>query len=96
MIERDGDRLRVTGAMLIGNATALLEAGRAILRDAAPGRLVLDLGQVAETDSSALALIFSLLRTARAKGIDLVVAEPPASMQSQASLYGVVDALPLA
>jgi phospholipid transport system transporter-binding protein len=83
--------------MLIANASALLEAGRGFLRGAAPADgLVLDLSAVEETDSSALSVIFSLLRVARQRGVSLRLAHPPASMISQAALYGVTDSLPLA
>jgi len=97
MIEQNGDGLRVTGPMLIANASALLEAGRGFLRSrVASGELVFDLSPVEETDSSALSVIFGLLRTARDCGVTMRVAHPPASMISQAALYGVSDSLPLA
>ena len=97
MIERNGDALRVSGPMLIANASALLEAGRGFLRNGTPaGGVVLDLSAVEETDSSALSVIFALLRVASERGIALRVAHPPASMISQAALYGVTDSLPLA
>lgn len=97
MIELNGDGLRVTGPMLIANASALLEAGRDFLRSrAASGELVFDLSSVEETDSSALSVIFGLLRTARDCGVTMRIAHPPASMISQAALYGVSDSLPLA
>ena len=100
MIERDGDALRVSGSMLIANASALLKAGRgflqAMLAGAAgqsPAVVVLDLKAVGETDSSALSVVFGLLRTARERGATVRVVNPPASMQSQATLYGVADTL---
>ena len=100
MIEKKGDGLCVTGPMLITNANALLKAGRDFLRaaagDNAASGLVFDLSAVAETDSSALSVIFGLLRTARECGVTLRVANPPASMVSQAALYGVSDFLSLA
>ncbi len=100
MIENDGQGLRVTGPMLIANASALLEAGRDFLRAGVgvaggPG-LVIDLAAVEETDSSALSVIFGLMRTARERGVTLRVAHPPASMVSLAALYGVSDSLTLA
>ncbi len=95
MIEQSGNGLRVSGPMLITNASALLEAGRGFLRSAS-GELVLDLSAAEETDSSALSVIFGLLRTARKRGVTMRVANPPASMISQAALYGVTESLPLA
>ena len=97
MIEKFGEGLRVTGPMLIANASALLDAGRGFLRAANTGAsFVLDLTAVEETDSSALSVIFGLLRTARDCGVSLTVAHAPASMISQAALYGVSDSLLLA
>lgn len=97
MIEKNGDKLRVTGPMLIANASALLEAGRGFLRDGAGATaFALDLSAVEETDSSALSVIFGLLRTARELGMTMRVVQPPSSMISQAALYGVSDSLSLA
>jgi len=103
MIELKNGGLSVTGPMLIANANALLKAGRGFLRaDVAPtamagsSEIIFDLSAVAETDSSALSVIFGLLRTARECGVTLRVAHPPASMISQAALYGVSDSLSLA
>ncbi len=97
MIERSGGGLRVTGPMLISNASALLAAGRGFLRAGSVGSdLVFDLTAVEETDSSALSVLFGLLRTARECGITMRVAHPPSSMISQAALYGVADSLSFA
>ena len=97
MIEQNANDLRVTGPMLIANASALLEAGRGLLRaGAASAEVELDLSAVEETDSSALSVVFGLLRSARERGVTMRVAHPPASMVSQAALYGVSDSLPLA
>jgi phospholipid transport system transporter-binding protein len=97
MIEKNGDGLRVKGPMLIANASALLDAGRDFLRATAGTKEILfDLSSVEETDSSALSVVFGLLRTARDRGLVMRLAHPPASMISQAELYGVSDSLPLA
>ena len=93
MIERTGNGLRVTAPMLIGNASALLEAGRSSLQ---AGEVVFDLSAVEEADSSALALVFAWQRSASERGATLRISHPPASMISLAALYGVSDFLPLA
>jgi phospholipid transport system transporter-binding protein len=96
MIEQKSDGLlSVSGPMLIANATDLLDSGRSYLR---PGvaQIVFDLSAVAETDSSALSVVFGWLRTARACGVAMHITQPPASMISIAALYGVSDSLPLA
>jgi phospholipid transport system transporter-binding protein len=95
MIEQNAKGLRVTGPMLIANASALLEAGRGFL-SAGALEVELDLSAVEETDSSALSVIFGLLRSARERGVTMRIAHPPASMVSQAALYGVSESLPLA
>ncbi len=97
MIEKFGDGFRVTGTMLVADATALLEVGRSLLQGAGGvSAMVVDLSSVEETDSSALGVVFGLLRTARQLGVALRIAHPPASMISLAALYGVSDSLPLA
>lgn len=93
MIERTGDRLRVTVPMVIANASALLEAGRSRLT---AGESVFDLSAVSDADSSALTLLFAWQRTAQAKGLTLRIDNPPASMVSLAALYGVSELLPFA
>ena len=97
MIEKLGDGFRVTGTMLVADATALLEVGRSLLQGAGGvSAMVVDLSSVEETDSSALGVVFGLLRTARQLDVALRIAHPPASMISLAALYGVSDSLPLA
>jgi phospholipid transport system transporter-binding protein len=97
MIEQNGGELRITVPMRIANASALLEAGRGFLRaGSGAGEVVFDLSMVDETDSSALSVVFGWLRTARERNVPLRLVHPPASMISQAELYGVSDSLPFA
>ena len=97
MIEASGDGVRVSGPMLIAGATELLESGRGLLSSASKASaVVFDLSAVEETDSSALSVVFGWLRTAQALGVGMSIANAPASMISQAALYGVSDSLPLA
>ena len=97
MIEKQEGGVRVTVPMLIANAAALQKAGADFLA-ALPeaSKLVIDLAAVDEADSSALSVIFSWLRTARERRIEMQISCPPASMVSLAGLYGVSDSLPLA
>lgn len=96
MMAYDERGLRLHGAVLNTNAAALLVAGRDFLRrQDAPRRFLVDLAAVEETDAAALAVAFAWLRTAKSLGIDLRFAHLPASMVSQARLYGVYDILPL-
>ena len=97
MIETIGNDLRVSGPMLIAGATELLASGRRFLSSASKAKaVVFDLSSVEETDSSALSVVFGWLRTAQALGVGMRIANAPASMISQAALYGVSDSLPLA
>lgn len=97
MIEKSGNELRVTGSMLVADATVLLQSGRELLQaERGSAEVVFDLSAVDETDSSALGVVFGLLRTAHQLGVAMRIAHPPASMISLAALYGVSDSLPLA
>ena len=97
MISQNETGLQVSGTMLNTNATALLEAGRDCLRKASGKKAMLvDLAAVEDTDASALGVVFAWLRTAKKSGIDLRIANIPASMISQAKLYGVYETLPFA
>ena len=97
MIEVVANRLRVSGPMVIANATELLEQGRQLLaQQSSSGTAEVDLASVADVDSSALGVLFGWLRTARDAKIELRVINSPTSMLSLAALYGVADSLPLA
>ena len=93
MLERADNVLRVTAPMLFGGARTLLEAGRRQL----DGRVsAIDLSAVQDADSSALAVLFAWLRTAKKQQASLQIINPPAGLLSLAALYGVDDFLPLA
>lgn len=76
------DERRITNA----NAVRLLEQGRAAI---ASGDLVVDLGAVTGSDSSAVALLLAWQREARATGKRLELKSVPANITSLAALYGV-------
>ena len=88
MIERDGNQLRVQGALTIAGVTALCEAGKQQFGD---GDLVIDLAAVTEVDSAALSLLFEWQREARRRNIKISNRNLPASLQSLATLYGVSE-----
>ncbi|EXI64977.1 MAG TPA: STAS domain-containing protein [Candidatus Accumulibacter phosphatis] len=97
MIAGTDGGLRVSAPMVIANARQLLDAGRNCLRARNSATLtVLDLAEVSEVDSSAVGLILAWLRTASERRLELRIANPPASLLSLASLYGVAELLPLA
>ena len=81
MIALEDGRLRVSGAMTMATAAALLEAGRGLVPKAAGG---VDLSAVDEVDSCGLAV---LLEWARVKGQPLAVIGVPAALRALAALY---------
>jgi len=93
VIRRDGERIVLSGPVTLANVAALLEEGR---RHLAEGAGTVDLAGVTELDSSALALLLSWLREARAGGRAVAFANLPESLQTIARLYGVEDLLPAA
>lgn len=93
MIERSEGRLRVTAPMKIDNANGLLQAGRQLFRGE---REIIDLAEVREVDSSALAVLLGWLRSAQAQGCALEVINAPSGMRALADLYGIDEILALA
>ncbi len=93
MVVREADRLIVTAPLIMDNARGLLEAGRDALLE---GEQVIDLGQVVEADSSALAVMLGWMRAASLSRSTLKFANIPAGVRSLAELYGVTELLPLA
>ena len=91
MIRRDGERLYVSGPVTLANVAGLLEEARAAFAD---GVRAVDLGEVTELDSSLLAVLFSWLREAKARGRELSFAHLPQDLVTLAQLYGVAQLLP--
>ena len=92
MIEVAGDRLRVAGPMVIASATALKSAGESAL----DGISVVDLADVDDADSAAVALLLAWTRRASERKQTITIANAPESIRSLAVLYGVADLLPFA
>jgi phospholipid transport system transporter-binding protein len=93
MIDISGERLKVTAPMVIATAAELREAGEAALLG---GASVIDLADVAEADSSAVAVLLAWTRIAGERNQALAIVGVPQSVRSLASLYGVAELLPLA
>jgi len=92
MIERDGERLLVRGAITLAQVSRWREAGiEAIDRDG----LTIDLAGVDEADSSALSLLLEWQRAAKARGFRLSYSGLPENLRSLAQVYGVLDLLAL-
>lgn len=92
MIEREGLRLIVKVPLVMANARALLDAGRAALQ---PGEQIFDFSPVTEADSSALAVMLGWLRAAASSRSTVKFAHIPKGVRSLAELYGITELLPL-
>ena len=86
MMQREGERLLLSGAVTLGNVAALLDEGR---RHIGEGVRRVDLGAVTELDSALLALLLAWLREARAHDATLEFERPPEALRTIARLYGV-------
>ncbi len=91
MIRREGDRMVVSGALTLANVAAALGQGSAAIGE---GVRTVDLGEVGELDSSALALLLAWLREAKRRNGDLVFSNLPQGLTTIARLYGVAELLP--
>ena len=96
MIRVDGDRLLVSGAITFATVMAQRDDGLALIAARDGGALVVDLGGVDESDSSAVSLLFEWQRAARSAGVDVRYANLPAGMRSLAELYDVLDLIAVA
>ncbi|MDR2678527.1 MAG: STAS domain-containing protein [Zoogloeaceae bacterium] len=92
MIARSADRLRVSAPMRMFNTRVLLEAGLLQLE----GVRTVDLAEVAEADSSGLAVLIAWQRQAKAQGGCLLFANVPDGLKALAALYDLDVALGLA
>ena len=93
MIRREGDRMVVSGALTLANVATVLREGKAAIGE---GVHTIDLGEVGELDSSALALLLAWLREAKQHSRNLSFANLPQGLTAIARLYGVAELLPAA
>ena len=93
MIQREGDRVLVTGPVTLANVAQTLEEGYAAIR---AGVGVVDLAGVTELDSSLLAMLLAWLREAAGAGRTLQLDNLPGGLTTIAQLYGVDELLPFA
>jgi len=92
MIRREGDRMIVSGALTLASVAAALREGNAAIGE---GVRTVDLGEVGELDSSALALLLAWLREAKHLKRELSFTNLPQGLTTIAHLYGVSDLLPV-
>jgi phospholipid transport system transporter-binding protein len=93
VIRREEGRIVLSGPLTLANVAQVLEEGRRHLAD---GAATVDLAEVSELDSSALALLLAWMREAKTAGRAIAFANLPESLQTIARLYGVQDLLPAA
>jgi phospholipid transport system transporter-binding protein len=92
MIRREGRRMTLSGPVTLANVARLLAEGRVHLDE---GVRMVDLAEVTELDSGALALLLTWMREAKTRNRELAFANLPESLQTIARLYGVDGLLPL-
>ena len=93
MIRREGERMVVSGALTLANVAAALRDGNAAIGE---GVRTVDLAEVGELDSSALALLLAWLREAKRRNRGLAFSNLPQGLTTIARLYGVAELLPIA
>ena len=86
MITRQERTLRIVGPVNLDAMGAMLGEARRLMTDEV---VTIDVGDVTEADSSLIALLLDLTRSARAAGRSLAIARPTAGLASLARLYGV-------
>ena len=84
-VEFDGKTLFVRTPLTMTRARAVVEAGLPLLKG---GEVVVDLAQVTEADSSAIAVLLAWQREQRSRSGSLRVQNAPAGLRSIAHAYG--------
>jgi phospholipid transport system transporter-binding protein len=93
LVEQQGNKLIVHGAMTVETAGVLLDQSLPLLNASAEA-LELDLSKVTEADSSAISVMLEWLRVANSRQVQLNYSNLPKSLVSLAGLYGVLDMIP--
>jgi len=91
VIEREGDRLMVSGRLTMSTVPALYEAG---LQQLASEDLLVDFSKVEAVDSAAVSMLLGWSRIAQSNKRSLRVTNLPDDLLSLANLYGVAEMLP--
>jgi phospholipid transport system transporter-binding protein len=92
MIQREGNRLQVSGRMTMDTIGAsFVEA----MQPPEGKDWMVDLAQVEAADSAAVSMLLSWLRNAQRHEAKLTFVNVPENLRSLAELYGVADALSL-
>lgn len=91
MIRREGERMLVSGPLTLASVAAALREGSIAIGQ---GARTVDLREVGELDSSALALLLAWLREAKRLNGEISFANLPQGLTTIARLYGVAELLP--
>ncbi|HWQ38576.1 MAG TPA: STAS domain-containing protein [Burkholderiales bacterium] len=92
MIERQGERCYVSGAVTHATVVALLSEGEKLFGQ---GRLIFDFSGVESVDSSSLSLMLEWMRRAALVGTALAFANLGPAIRSLIDLYGLAELIPL-
>lgn len=92
MIQREGDRLRVSGRLTMDAIGASFSEAMQPLEGKA---WTVDLAQVEAADSAGVSLLLGWLRNAQRHEAKLTFVNVPENLRSLADLYGVAGALSL-
>ncbi len=84
------DMFQPTLTLTVNNAKTALETGLSAI---AGGQTEIDLAQLTEVDSAAVATLIAWRRAALERGAPLTFKNPSANLQSLAELYGVAELL---
>ena len=90
MIRREGETLKLEGALTLDTVSALILAAEEHI---GKGTGVIDFAAVTEVDSAAVALALEWVRQAEGANVALRLLNMPVSMQNLAKLYGVSELL---
>lgn len=92
MIVREGNTVKVEGAVTVDNVSAMTAEGKALLDDQC---LFVDLAAVEDVDSSIVSMLLEWLRVANEHSCQLQFINQPESLKSLVQLYGVSEFIPL-
>lgn len=92
MILREGNIVKVSGAVTVDNVAEMTAQGVALLDNHC---LIVDLAAVDEVDSSIVSMLLEWLRAVNQQNCQLQFINQPESLKSLVQLYGVSEFIPL-
>ena len=92
MIEREGDRIVLRGAVTVYELRRLLGSGIAEIEN---GAKIVDLGALEQADSSAIGMFIEWMRVSKRLGRELAFVNPGPGLASLIRLYGLNGVIPV-